>query len=131
MSTQDPISEMLTAIRNAQISKKDKVCLPSSSIKVAIIKVLTEEGFIKQYFVHDGIKPILEICLKYYQYNNPVIESIKRVSRPGLRVYRNKRKIPKVMSGMGVVIISTAKGVMTDKKAKRLNIGGEIICYVS
>lgn len=131
MNMQDPISEMLNIIRSGQIAKKDKVDVLSSSIKIAIIVVLIEEGFIKRYSVRDHNKPILEIFLKYYRYNQPVIENINRVSRPGLRVYKNKNQLPKVMSGMGIAIISTSKGVMTDKRARQLNIGGEIVCYVS
>lgn len=132
MSTQDPISEMLTIIRNGQISKKDAVYVKCSKLKVSVVKVLLEEGFIKKYFIQNSVnKPILEIFLKYYQYNKPVIENIKRISRPGLRIYKSSRKLPQVMSGMGIVIISTSKGLMTDKKARQLNLGGEIICYVS
>lgn len=131
MSMQDPIADMLNIIRNGQVVKKDKVSVLSSSIKIAIIKVLKEEGFVKEYLVIHGVKPILEIFLKYYRDNLPVIENISRVSRPGLRVYKNKNKLPVVMSGMGIAIVSTSKGMMTDKKARKLNIGGEIICYVS
>lgn len=131
MSTQDPISEMLTSIRNAQISRKNKVCVSVSKIKLAIIKVLQQEGFIQRYFIKEDVKPILEIFLKYYQDNKPVIDNIRRISRPGLRIYKGRKYLPKVMSGMGVVIISTNQGVMTDKQAKVLKIGGEIICYVS
>lgn len=131
MSMQDPISEMLNIIRNGQLARKDQVYVLSSSVKIAIIEVLMEEGFIKNYLVRDSDKPVLEIFLKYYRYNQPVIDNIRRVSRPGLRVYKNKNKLPKVMSGMGVAIISTSKGIITDKKARELNIGGEIMCYVS
>lgn len=131
MSTQDPIADMLTIIRNGQISKKNKIYVMSSTIKIAIVKVLFEEGFIKSFFVQNDIKPVLEIFLKYYQHNKPVIDSINRVSRPGLRIYKNKKNLPQILSGMGSVIISTSKGVMTAKKARELNIGGEIICYVS
>lgn len=131
MSMQDPIADMLTVIRNGQVAKKDKVYVPSSTIKIAITKVLVEEGFLKDYSVLGNIKFILEISLKYYQCNKPVIDHIQRISRPSLRVYKNKDMLPKVLSGMGVVVISTSKGVMTDKKARKLNVGGEIICYVS
>ncbi|URJ27984.1 30S ribosomal protein S8 [Candidatus Blochmannia vicinus] len=131
MSMQDSISEMLTTIRNGQISKKEKICTPSSTIKVAIANVLAEEGFIKKYNIKDNVKPVLEIFLKYYQKRKPVIDTIKRISRPGLRIYRKRRELPQVMSGMGIVIISTSKGIITDNKARQLNIGGEIICYVS
>ncbi|URJ30166.1 30S ribosomal protein S8 [Blochmannia endosymbiont of Camponotus sp.] len=131
MSMQDSIAEMLTTIRNGQISKKEKICTPSSTIKVAIAAVLAEEGFIKKYNVTDNVKPILEIFLKYYQKRKPVIDTIKRISRPGLRIYRKKKELPQIMSGMGIVIISTSKGIITDNKARQLNVGGEIICYVS
>lgn len=131
MSMQDPIAEMLTNIRNGQIAKKVKVRISSSVVKIDIIKVLEEEGFIQKYFVTNGVKPILEIFLKYCKNGTPVIERIKRISRPGLRVYSNVKQLPQVMSGMGVVIISTSKGIMTAKTARKLKIGGEIICYVS
>lgn len=131
MSMQDSIANMLTTIRNGQISKKEKVCTPSSTIKVAIAHVLVEEGFIKKYNVQDSIKPTLEVFLKYYQKRKPVIDIIKRISRPGLRIYKKRKELPQVMSGMGIVIISTSKGVITDNKARQLNVGGEIICYVS
>lgn len=131
MSMQDPISEMLTAIRNGQNAKKDKICVFSSVIKIAIVHVLQEEGFIKKYNIqHDSVS-ILEIFLKYYQKKKPVIDSIQRISRPGLRIYKKKKVLPYVMSGMGIAIISTSKGIITDKKARQINVGGEIICYVS
>lgn len=130
MSTQDPISEMLTVIRNGQSSKKDKVCVFSSVIKIAIVRVLQEEGFIKKYNIKNEKIFILEIFLKYYHKKKPVIESIQRISRPGLRVYKRKNELPYVMSGMGIAIISTSKGIITDKKARQINVGGEIICYV-
>lgn len=131
MSTQNPISEMLNIIRSGQAAKKDRVNVSSSAIKIAIVKVLEKEGFIEKYLVRNNNKPILEIFLKYYRGNKPVIENIKCVSKPRLRVYKNKNSLPKVMSGMGVAIISTSKGVMTDKNARDLNVGGEVMCYVS
>lgn len=131
MSMQDPISEMLTAVRNGQNSKKDKVCVPSSIMKVAIVHVLKEEGFINKYNIKDDKIPILEIFLKYFHKKKPVIDNIKRISRPGLRVYKKNKTLPYVMSGMGIAIISTSKGIITDKKARQINVGGEIICYVS
>ncbi|WP_331828354.1 30S ribosomal protein S8 [Candidatus Blochmannia sp. SNP] len=131
MSMQDSIAEMLTTIRNGQISKKEKICTPSSTIKIAIANVLAEEGFINQYNIKNNVKPILEIFLKYYQKRKPVIDTIQRISRPGLRIYRKRKELPQVMSGMGIVIISTSKGIITDNKARQLNVGGEIICYVS
>lgn len=131
MSTQDPIAEMLTIVRNGQIAKKDIVYVSSSGIKVAIIKVLVEEGFIKEYCIQHSNKPVIKIFLKYYCNNQPVVDQIKRISRPGLRVYKNVKNLPKEISGMGIVIISTSRGVMTIKSARKLNIGGEIICNVS
>ncbi|WHL24902.1 MAG: 30S ribosomal protein S8 [Candidatus Blochmannia vicinus] len=131
MSMQDSIAEMLTTIRNGQISKKEKICTPSSTMKIAIANVLAEEGFIKKYNIKNNVKPILEIFLKYYQKRKPVIDTIQRISRPGLRIYRKRKELPQVMSGMGIVIISTSKGIITDNKARQLNVGGEIICYVS
>lgn len=131
MSTQDPISEMLTTIRNGQNAKKDKICVFSSVVKLAIVRVLQEEGFIQKYNIKNGVISILEIFLKYYQKKRPVIDSIQRVSRPGLRVYKKKKMLPYIMSGMGIAIISTSRGIITDKKARQMNVGGEIICYVS
>lgn len=131
MSTQDPISNMLTVIRNGQNAKKDKVFISSSIMKVSIANILQEEGFIEKYVVKNNIISVLEIFLKYYHKKKPVIDSIKRVSRPGLRVYKKRKALPYVMSGMGIVIVSTSKGIMTDKKARQINVGGEIICYVS
>lgn len=131
MSMQDPISEMLTIIRNGQSAKKDKVCVSSSIIKISIVRVLQEEGFIKGYNVKNEIITILEIFLKYYKKKKPVIERIRQISRPGLRVYKRKNALPYVMSGMGIAIVSTSKGIITDKKARQINVGGEIICYVS
>lgn len=131
MSIQDPISEMLTAIRNGQNAKKYKICVFSSVIKIAIVQVLQEEGFIKRYNVKSNGISMLEIFLKYYQKKKPVIEYIQRVSRPGLRIYKKKSALPYVMSGMGIAIISTSQGIITDKKARKINVGGEIICYVS
>lgn len=131
MSMQDPISAMLTAIRNGQSAKKDKICVVSSIVKVAIVRVLQEEGFIKKYDVKKDVISFLEIFLKYYHKKKPVIDSIQRVSRPGLRIYKKKTALPYVISGMGIAIISTSKGIITDRKARQINVGGEIICYVS
>lgn len=131
MSMQDPISEMLTAIRNGQNAKKDKICVLSSVVKVAIVNVLQEEGFIKKYDIKESVVSVLEIFLKYYHSKKPVIDNIQRVSRPGLRIYKRKNALPNVMSGMGIAIISTSKGIMTDKRARQINVGGEVICYVS
>jgi small subunit ribosomal protein S8 len=127
----DPIADLLTRIRNAQSVNKTNVAMPSSKLKVAIARVLKEEGYIEDFAVADlGGKPELRIELKYYA-GRPVIERIERVSRPGLRVYRGKSEIPTVMNGLGVAIVSTPKGVMTDRKARATGTGGEILCYVA
>lgn len=130
MSIQDPISDMLTRIRNGQAANKTTIFMPSSKLKLAIAKLLTEEGFIKKCSIKGTTKPILELALKYFN-GNPVIETIQRVSRPGLRIYKKQRALPKVMSGMGITVISTSKGIMTDYIARQSGLGGEIICYVS
>ncbi|MCG3202132.1 MAG: 30S ribosomal protein S8 [Gammaproteobacteria bacterium] len=131
MSLQDPISDMLTRIRNAQAATKQTVAMPSSTRKVAIAKVLKDEGYIADYSVApvEG-KLTLTVTLKYYE-GKPVIESLRRVSRPGLRIYRGKSELPKVIGGLGVAIVSTSRGLMTDRAARAQGIGGEIICYVS
>ena len=131
MSMSDPIADLLTRIRNAQSVNKTNVAMPSSKLKVAIARVLKEEGYIEDYAVADqGCKPELRIELKYYA-GRPVIERIERVSRPGLRIYRGKSEIPTVMNGLGVAIVSTPQGVMTDRKARATGTGGEILCYVA
>lgn len=131
MSISDPISDMLTRIRNAQMANKASVVMPSSKLKLAIVKVLEEEGYIDGYSVREqDKKSILEIGLKYYA-GHPVIERIDRVSRPGLRIYRGVNNIPRVMNGLGVAIVSTPKGVMTDRKARAANVGGEVLCVVA
>ena len=131
MSISDPIADMLTRSRNGQMVDKPEVTMPSSNLKVAIAKVLEDEGYIDGYTVdaNDG-KPVLRIGLKYYA-GRPVIEMIERVSRPGLRVYKNHETIPQVMNGLGIAIISTPKGVMTDRKARAAGIGGEVLCVVA
>ena len=131
MGVSDPIADMLTRIRNAQSVSKLSVLMPASRLKGLIAEVLKDEGYIEDYVVHnmDG-KPQLEISLKYYD-GRPVIEKIERVSRPGLRVYRGSEDIPKVMNGLGVAIVSTSKGVMTDRKARAAGIGGEVLCVVA
>ncbi|GAB1233219.1 30S ribosomal protein S8 [Ferrigenium sp. UT4] len=131
MSMSDPISDMLTRIRNAQMAEKIVVSMPSSKIKVAIAKVLQDEGYVEGFKVvdHDG-KPSLEIGLKYYA-DRPVIEKIQRVSRPGLRVYKGSEDIPRVMNGLGIAIVSTSKGLMTDRSARANGIGGEVLCIVA
>mgnify|MGYP003429198353 FL=1 len=130
MSMSDPIADMLTRIRNAQSVDKSAVTMPSSKLKVAIAQVLKDEGYIDGYAVKGGEKAELEIALKYYA-GRPVIEHIERVSRPGLRIYRGRHKIPTVMNGLGVAIVTTPKGVMTDRKARAAGIGGEVLCYVA
>jgi small subunit ribosomal protein S8 len=131
MSMSDPIADMLTRIRNAQLIEKEKVSMPSSKLKQSIARVLTDEGYIDGFKVqeNDG-KPSLEIALKYYA-GRPVIEKIDRISRPGLRVYKGRDDIPRIMNGMGIAIMSTSKGVMTDRKARSLGVGGEVLCLVA
>ena len=130
MSMQDPIADMLTRIRNGQAANKVAINMPSSKLKVAIANVLAAEGYIESVKVLEGAKPELEITLKYFQ-GKPVVESIQRVSRPGLRIYKRKDELPKVMGGLGVAVISTSKGVMTERAARQAGLGGEIICYVA
>ncbi|OOH89084.1 30S ribosomal protein S8 [Pasteurellaceae bacterium 15-036681] len=130
MSMQDPIADMLTRIRNGQAANKVAISMPSSKLKVAIANVLAEEGYVESFKVVEGAKPELEITLKYFQ-NKPVVESIQRVSRPGLRIYKRKDELPKVMGGLGIAVVSTSKGVMTDRAARQAGLGGEIICYVA
>ena len=131
MSMSDPIADMLTRIRNAQSVEKSSVNMPSSKLKVAIAKVLKDEGYIENFVVRgDATRPELEIELKYYA-GRPVIERIERVSRPGLRIYKGRHDIPSVMNGLGVAIITTPMGVMTDRKARAAGIGGEVLCYVA
>lgn len=131
MSMSDPIADMLTRIRNAQVVQKTAVAMPSSKVKVAIANVLKDEGYIEDFAVtEDAGKLELKIGLKYYA-GRPVIERLERVSRPGLRIYKGKDEIPSVMNGLGVAIVSTPKGVMTDRKARATGVGGEVICYVA
>ncbi|AEW76817.1 30S ribosomal protein S8 [Aggregatibacter actinomycetemcomitans] len=130
MSMQDPIADMLTRIRNGQAANKVAISMPSSRLKVAIANVLASEGYIESVKVVEGVKPELEITLKYFQ-GKPVVESIQRVSRPGLRIYKRKDELPKVMGGLGIAVVSTSKGVMTDRAARQAGLGGEIICYVA
>ena len=130
MSMQDPIADMLTRIRNGQAANKVAISMPSSKLKVAIANVLASEGYIESVKIVEGVKPELEITLKYFQ-GKPVVESIQRVSRPGLRIYKRKDELPKVMGGLGIAVVSTSKGVMTDRAARQAGLGGEIICYVA
>ena len=131
MSMTDPIADMLTRIRNAQMVEKATVSMPSSKLKVSIAEVLKDEGYIGDYAVreNDG-KARLDIALKYYA-GRPVIVRIERVSTPGLRVYKGKDELPRVLNGLGVAIVSTPKGVMTDRKARASNVGGEVLCIVA
>ena len=131
MSMSDPIADMLTRIRNAQMVQKVSVVMPASKLKTAIAEVLKAEGYIDGFALKgEATKPELEIALKYYA-GKPVIEHIERVSRPGLRVYKGRHDIPNVMNGLGVAIVTTPKGVMTDRKARQAGIGGEVLCYVA
>jgi len=131
MSMSDPIADMLTRIRNAQLAEKATVRMPSSGVKVSIAKVLKDEGYIEDFGVSgEGDRPQLEIALKYYA-GRPVIERIERVSKPGLRIYKSKDDIPRVMNGLGIAIVSTSRGVMTDRKARATGVGGEVICIVA
>jgi small subunit ribosomal protein S8 len=131
MSMCDPVADMLTRIRNAQLSEKQSVAMPASKLKAAIAKVLKDEGYVEDFAVRDNEgKPLLEISLKYYA-GRPVIEKIERVSTPGLRIYKPSRSIPNVMNGLGIAIVSTSKGVMTDRKARGLGVGGEVLCIVA
>jgi small subunit ribosomal protein S8 len=137
MSMSDPIADMLTRIRNAQRVEKNEVAMPSSKLKVAIAQVLRDEGYIEGFQVAgaaetktSGAHPELRIGLKYYA-GRPVIERLERVSKPGLRIYRGRDELPQVMNGLGVAIISTPRGVMTDRKARSQGVGGEVLCYVA
>ena len=131
MTMSDPVSDMLTRIRNAQGSEKQSVAMPASRLKASIAQVLKDEGYIEDFALRENEgKPQLEISLKYYA-GKPVIEKLERVSRPGLRIYRQKDDLPKVMNGLGVAIVSTSRGVMTDRKARGLGVGGEVLCIVA
>lgn len=131
MSMSDPIADMLTRIRNAQRANKTTVSMPASKLKGAIANVLKDEGYIDDFNVQNNEgKPVLNISLKYYA-GRPVIEKIERVSKPGLRIYKGSQNLPKVMNGLGVTIVSTSKGVMTDRKAQAAGIGGEVLCIVA
>jgi len=129
MSLQDPIADMLARIRNAQLARHTTVAMPSSKIKAAICEVLKSEGYVAGYEVSAGAKPELTIALKYFK-GRPVIEELRRVSRPGLRVYGERGELPSVQGGLGISIVSTDKGVMTDRAARKAGIGGEVLCTV-
>ena len=131
MSMSDPIADLLTRIRNAQMVSKLSVTVPSSKLKQAILQVLKDEGYIDGFeVVRDGAKADIRVDLKYYA-GRPVIERIERVSKPGLRVYKPSKSIPQVMNGLGVAIVTTPKGVMTDRKARAAGVGGEVLCFVA
>ena len=130
MSMQDPIADMFTRVRNGQMSNKVTVAMPSSKLKTALAELLKSEGFIADYEVSGDVKKELNVTLKYFE-GKPVIETIKRVSRPGLRIYKKTTDLPKVMGGLGIAIVSTSKGLMTDRAARKAGIGGEIIGYVA
>jgi len=130
MSLQDPIADMFTRVRNGQQAKKVSVSMPSSKLKVAVAKLLKEEGYITDYAVAGDAKPELSVELKYFE-GKAVIESLQRVSRPGLRIYKRRDDLPKVMGGLGIAIVSTSQGLMTDRAARGAGIGGEIIGFVA
>lgn len=130
MSMQDPIADLLTRIRNGQAAGKVAVSMPSSKQKLAIANLLKAEGYVSNVTVTGDVKKVLEIELKYYQ-GKPVVEMIKRVSRPGLRIYKRSSELPRIMNGLGIAVISTSKGLMTDRAARKDGLGGEVICYVA
>lgn len=131
MTMTDPIADMLTRIRNANIVYHDSVEIPGSKMKLAVAKILKEEGYVRDYtYFDDGKQGILRVYLKYGANKEKVITGIKRISKPGLRVYANKDEVPRVLSGLGIAILSTSKGIMTDRQAREEGIGGEVICYV-
>ena len=129
MSMQDPLADMMTRIRNGQMAKKAVVEMPASKMKMAIAKVLQEEGYIKGFSVEGDVKPVLSVELKYFE-GAPVISTIERVSKPGRRVYTSVRKLPRVSNGLGISIVSTPRGVLSDNEARDANVGGEVICQV-
>lgn len=127
----DPIADMLTRVRNANTTYHEKVEVPASNIKKALAEILKEEGFVKDVeYIEDGKQGVLRIYLKYGQNRERVITGLKRISKPGLRVYASKDELPKVLGGLGIAVISTSKGIMTDKKARKEGVGGEVVCYV-
>ena len=131
MLMNDPIADMLTRIRNALIARHDTVTLPASNMKKAIAKILLEEGYIKSVdYIDDGVQGQIKIVLKYVENKQSVINGLKRISTPGLRVYARTDELPKVLGGLGIAIVSTSKGVMTDKEARKLHVGGEVLAFV-
>jgi small subunit ribosomal protein S8 len=131
MNVTDPIADMLTRIRNASMARHRDLTLPSSRIKRDIARILVEEGFIESYATsQDGVQELLSIQLKYIQGRTPVVSGLKRISKPGLRVYARKTEIPRILGGLGTAILSTSHGIMTGQSARKLNLGGEVLCYV-
>lgn len=131
MTMTDPIADMLTRIRNANVVKHETVDVPASNVKRELARILLEEGFVRGYdVIEDGKQGIIRIQLKYGQAGERVITGLKRISKPGMRVYAAKQEIPKVLNGLGISVISTSKGILTDKQARKENVGGEVICYV-
>ncbi|MBO4368269.1 MAG: 30S ribosomal protein S8 [Clostridia bacterium] len=131
MLMNDPIADMLTRIRNAQVARHEQVLMPASNIKKAIAKILLDEGYIKGVdFIDDGLQGQIRITIKYAQGKQPVIKGLKRISKPGLRVYAKNEELPKVLNGLGIAIISTSKGLMSDKEARKAGMGGEVLAYV-
>ena len=131
MTMTDPIADMLTRIRNANVVKHETVDVPASNMKKDLARILLEEGFIRGYdVIEDGKQGIIRIQLKYGQTGERVISGLKRISKPGMRVYADKHEVPRVLNGLGISIISTSKGILTDKQARKENVGGEVICYV-
>ena len=131
MTMTDPIADMLTRIRNANVVKHETVDVPASNMKKELARILLEEGFIRGYdVIEDGKQGIIRIQLKYGQTGESVISGLKRISKPGMRVYADKHEVPRVLNGLGISIISTSKGILTDKQARKENVGGEVICYV-
>ena len=129
MTMQDPIADLLTRIRNAQLAGHESVNIPFSKLKLQIVRVLKEEGYVEEFLVSDEVKSQISVSLKYVE-GDPVIEQIKRISRPGLRIYKDSSTVPTVNSGLGISIVSTNKGVMTDRAARKQGIGGEVLCTV-
>jgi len=131
MNTTDPIADMLTRIRNASLARHRELTLPSSRMKREIARILVEEGFIESFSTtQDGIQEMLVLQLKYVEGRTPVVSGLKRISKPGLRVYARKTEIPRVLGGLGLVVLSTSRGIMTGQQARKLNLGGEVLCYV-
>ena len=131
MNTTDPIADMLTRIRNASLARHRELTLPSSRIKREIARILVEEGFIESFTTgQDGVQETLSMRLKYVEGRTPVVSGLKRISKPGLRVYARKTEIPRVLGGLGTAILSTSQGIMTGSQARKLNLGGEVLCYV-